>query len=112
MAIKCDEYGQVCVITLNGDFVGEDIAAVRKAVEEAIDARQIVDFVIDFEKCGFVDSEGLETLVWVRKRTDDLFGQVKLSTYDENVKTILEITRLAQRFECHEELAGALKTMR
>lgn len=112
MSIKSDEYGQVCVITLNGDFVGEDIAAVRRAVEDAIDIKQIVDFVVDFEKCGFVDSEGLETLVWVRKRTDDLFGQVKLSSFDENVKTILELTRLSQRFECHDELAGALKTMR
>src|SRR5688572_13986322 len=112
MPVKCDEYGQVCVITLNGDFVGEDIAAVRKAVEDQIDQKQIVDFVVDFEKCGFLDSEGLETLVWIRKRTDDLFGQIKLANFDENVKTILDITRLGQRFECHEELAGALKTMR
>jgi anti-anti-sigma factor len=112
MSIKCDEYGQVCVITLNGDFVGDDTVAVRKAVEDSIDAKQIVDFVLDFEKCGFVDSDGLETLVWIRKRTDDLFGQVKLANFDENVKTILEITRLGQRFECHDELAAALKTMR
>ncbi len=112
MSLKTDEYGQVCVLTLNGDFVGEDIAAVRASVEDMVDRRQIVDFVVDFEKCGLVDSEGLETLVWIRQRTDDLFGQVKLANLDENMKTILEITRLAQRFECHDELAAALKTMR
>jgi stage II sporulation protein AA (anti-sigma F factor antagonist) len=112
MSVKCDEYGQVCVLTLNGDFVGEDIAAARRMVEDEIDNKQIVDFVVDLEQCGFVDSEGLETLVWMRKRTDDLFGQIKLASIDENVKKILEMTRLAQRFECHGELAGALKTMR
>jgi anti-anti-sigma factor len=112
MSVKCDEYGQVCVLTLNGDFVGEDIATARRMVEDEIDNKQIVDFVVDLEQCGFVDSEGLETLVWIRKRTDDLFGQIKLAAIDENVKKILEMTRLAQRFECHNELAGALKTMR
>lgn len=112
MSIKCDDYGQISVITLNGDFAGEDIAQVRAAVEDQIDQKQIVDFVIDFEKSGFIDSEGLETLVWIRQRTDDLFGQVKLANLDENLKTILDITRLSQRFECHGELANALKTMR
>jgi anti-sigma B factor antagonist len=112
MPVKSDEYGQVCVLTLDGDFVGDDVAAVRNTVDSMVDRRQIVDFVVDFEKCGFVDSEGLQTLVWIRQRTDDLFGQIKLANLDENMKTILDITRLAQRFECHDELAGALKTMR
>lgn len=112
MPVKCDEYGQVCVITLDGDLVGDDVAALRAAVGNEVDNHRIVDFVVDFEKCGFVDSEGLDALVWVRQRTDDLFGQIKLANLDDNVRTILEMTRLTQRFECHEELAGALKTMR
>ena len=36
----------------------------------------------------------------------------KLVTLDENCRKILEITRLEHRFECHGELAAALKTMR
>ncbi|HEV7300393.1 MAG TPA: STAS domain-containing protein [Tepidisphaeraceae bacterium] len=112
MPVKCDEYGQVCVLTIDGDFVGDDVATLRNAVDKEIDRHQIVDFVVDLEKCNFIDSDGLEALVWVRQRTDDLFGQVKLANLDANIRTILEMTRLTQRFECHEELAGALKTMR
>jgi hypothetical protein len=41
-----------------------------------------------------------------------LFGQFKLAAPDENVRKILEITRLANRFACHPDVAGALKTMR
>ena len=112
MSIKCDEYNQVCVITLGGDFVGEDSEQARKSVEELIDKRQIVDFVFDFAKAGFVDSDGLETLLQVKRRCEELFGQIKLANLDENCRKILEMTRLDHRFECHGELAAALKTMR
>lgn len=112
MPVKCEEYNKICVMSLDGDFVGEDIAAARKAVEQTIDNRQIVQFVIDFEKSGFVDSEGLESLLWLKRQCEDHFGQLKLAALDENVRKILEITRLEHRFECHPDLPSALKTMR
>jgi anti-anti-sigma factor len=112
MPIKCDEYNKICVIGVGGDFTAENTAAARKAVDDHIEGRQIVDFVFDFEKAGFVDSEGLETLLWVKRKCEDLFGQVKLANLDENCRKILEITRLEHRFECHADLPAALKTMR
>jgi anti-anti-sigma factor len=112
MPIKCDEYNQVCVIAVTGEFAGDNTAAARTSVEDHIDRLQIVDFVVDLEKANFVDSEGLETLLWIKRRCEDLFGQVKLVNPDETCKKILEITRLEHRFECHQDLAAALKTMR
>ena len=112
MAVKCDEYNGVCVIAPAGDFVAENTVQARKAVEQHIDTKQIVNFVVDFEKAGFVDSEGLETLLWIKRKAEELFGQVKLINLDENVRKILEITRLEHRFECQPDLAAALKTMR
>ncbi len=112
MAIKIDEYNKICVLTPDGDFTGEDIEQAQRKVEEQIDQRQVVDFVFDFEKSGFIDSDGLEALLTVKRRSEDLFGQVKLANLDENLRKILEITRLEHRFECHSDLASALKTMR
>ena len=112
MSIKCEDYNNVCVMTLDADLSGEANEAVRKLAEERVDQKQIVDFVIDFEKAGFFDSEGLETLLWLKRRSEDLFGQLKLVNLDENCKKILEITRLEHRFECHPDLPAALKTMR
>ncbi|MCS7034559.1 MAG: STAS domain-containing protein [Phycisphaerae bacterium] len=111
MPIKCDEYNRVCVMAPAGDLSGDEAAELQKLVEETIERRQIVDFVIDFEKCRFIDSKGLSTLLWAKRRCEDLFGQFKLVNLDENCRKILEITRLGQRFECHEHLEGALKTM-
>lgn len=112
MAVKCEQYSQVCVLSIDGDFSGPEVEPARKAFNEQIDQKQIVDFVVDMEKSGFVDSEGLELLVGMKRKCEELFGQFKLASIDENVKKILEITRLEQRFECHPDLAAALKTMR
>jgi anti-anti-sigma factor len=112
MAIKCEEYNNVCVIAVEGDLTGEASKELRKAAEERVEQLRIVDFVVDFERSGFVDSEGLETLLWLKRRCEDLFGQIKLVNLDENCRKILEITRLEHRFECHDDLTAALKTMR
>jgi len=110
--LKSEDYNNVCVVSLTADLTHEGAEAVRKTAEERIDQRQIVDFVVDFEKAGFIDSEGLETLLWLKRRCEDLFGQLKLVSLDENCRKILEITRLEPRFECHPDLPSALKTMR
>jgi anti-sigma B factor antagonist len=112
MPVKCEEYNQVCVMSLDGDFSGEQIEAARRSFEEKVDQKHITDFVLDFEKSGFMDSEGIELLLWMRRKCEDLFGQLKLVGLDENLRKILEITRLEQRFECHKDLTSALKTMR
>jgi anti-anti-sigma factor len=110
--IKCELYNQVCVMSLDGDFAAEQVPSARKAFDELIDKRQVIDFVIDFEKSGLVDSEGLELLLWMKRRCEELFGQFKLAGLDENLRKILEITRLDRRFESHQDLTAALKTMR
>src|SRR6476469_2505781 len=112
MPIKFEEYNHVCVITLEADFISTECEPLRKNVDQLIEKQQIVDYVVDFEKAGFIDSEGLETLLWLKRKAEELFGQVKLVNLDENCRKIMEITRLEHRFECHADLTGALKTMR
>jgi anti-anti-sigma factor len=112
MAVKCEEYSGVCVMEIQGDFLAESAASAKKSLEDYIDQRRIVDFVVDFQKSSFVDSDGLEALLWMKRRCEDLFGQIKLVNLDDNCKKILEITRLEHRFECPGDLAAALKNMR
>jgi anti-anti-sigma factor len=112
MGVKCEEYSQVCVMEVQGDLTSESAAAAKKALEDHIEQRRIVDFAIDLQKCSFIDSEGLETLIWMKRRCEDLFGQLKLVNLDENCRKILEITRLDHRLECAADLPTALKTMR
>jgi anti-anti-sigma factor len=112
MPVKCDEYNETCVITVTGDLVGEDVQTVSKHAEKTFDERRVVDFVIDLEKSGFIDGEGLETLLWLHRTCESHHGQVKLAALDDNVRKILEITRLSHRFETHPDVTAALRSMR
>jgi len=110
--VKIEEYGKVCLIEVDGDFSGDSARQAATALEQKTDQRRIVDFILDMSKCNFIDSEGLETLLSMKRRCEDMFGQVKLARLDENCKTILRLTRLEPRFQTHDDLDEALKTMR
>lgn len=112
MPFHTQDYEKVCVLIPPGDLAGDESATLREAVTAGIEGRQIIDFIVDLQNAAFIDSQGLESLLWIKRRTDDLFGQVKLINVDPNVRKILEITRLGPRFETHHDLATALKLMR
>lgn len=110
--IKTDEYNGVCVLTVIGDLAGDDCRQIRRIVEQQVDTRQIASFAVDLEQCQFIDSEGLETLLWVKNRCDDLFGMMKVIKPDEHCQKIFEMTRLDRRFDVEEDLTTAMKSMR
>ena len=112
MPITNQDYEKVCVVGVQGDFSGDEPALAQKFVQDAIAQRQIVDFILDLQACPFIDSAGLEALLWVKRRCEEMFGRVKLINLDDNVRKILEVTRLEPRFESCRDLATALKTMR
>ena len=110
--ITSDDYNGVCVITLTSDLSGENCKLARQIVDQSIDAKHIVNFALDLERCPFIDSEGLQTLLWIKSRCDDLFGMMKVVKPDEHCRKIFEITRLDRRFDVENDLNVALKAMR
>lgn len=112
MRVKSDEYNGVCVLAVDGDLTADAGAEVKRLAGERMEQRQVVDFVVDLERTPFVDSSGLEALLWLRRRCGEKLGRVKLAGLDDNCRTILEITRLVHRFECCRDVPAALKMMR
>lgn len=110
--IKTDEYNGVCVLSITGELAGDECDAARKIVEKQIDEKQIVNFALDMEQCNFVDSEGLEFMLWVKRKCDELFGMMKVVGPDETCRKIFQITRLDKRFDIENDLSFALKSMR
>lgn len=111
MAIHYDEYNRVGVLTPGGDLSADDAAELRKLVGESAEGRRLADFVVDLSAARFIDSAGLEALLWARRRCEGRLGRVKLAGLDPNCRKILEITRAALRFECHPDLQSALRSM-
>jgi anti-anti-sigma factor len=112
MSVKVEEYEKVCVIEVSGDFTADNARQAATALEHLTDQRRVTEFVLDMTKCSIIDSEGLEILLGMKRRCEDLFGQIKLAGLDENFRTILRMTRLEPRFETHADLPGALKNLK
>ena len=111
MNITHENYGQVTVLSLKGEFTADDVENFQRAVNDRL-ANDARDFVIDLEKVPFVDSAALECMLDLRDQAQDKLGMVKLSALDENVTKILEITRLGQQFERFPDLIEAVKSFR
>lgn len=110
MPIKCEEYGQVCVITPQGDLARDEAVQLQNVLEQRLKDRRWIGIVIDFEHARFISSNGLEALLAVRRHCEERRVQLRLAGLDENCRQILRITRVGHRFDSHPDLAGALRT--
>ena len=111
MEIKAEIYGHAVMLIVSGELTEDSLTAFEKQVEHHLNAKDVVDLVLNFEGVPFIDSVTLEYLLDVQERLNERFGQVKLVKCDENVKKILEITGLESTFEQYDKVADAVKAI-
>jgi anti-anti-sigma factor len=111
MKTTCEDHEQLSVVKFDGDVTVDDIESFRAAAQKRLD-QNVRDFVLDLESTQFIDSKGLETVLWLQEAAAELLGQVRLAHVDENVAKVLELTRLASRFECHRDVDEAIRSLR
>jgi anti-anti-sigma factor len=111
MNIRCEDYDHVTVVSIAGEFNAEGAEPFRQQIDERLQ-RKVRFFVIDLHQTTFVDSKGLETLLWVQEQCDERLGTVRLCNPDESCRKILQVTRLDSRFDVFADVAEAVKTMR
>ncbi len=111
MKVSFEDYDQLTVMTLKGEMLADDVDRFRKDAIERMN-NGVRDFVIDMTNLNFVDSAGLETLLWLQDQSAEQLGQVRLSGLNDNLKQVMTMTRLAPRFDCHEDIDSAVKSLR
>ncbi len=111
MKLSHEDHDQLSVFTIAGDLIADQVDQVRKLASTKLD-KSVRDFVLDLSGVEFVDSAGLETFVWLQERCGEQLGQVRLSGVQPNVLKILEMTRLAGRFDRHPDVETAIKSLR
>jgi anti-anti-sigma factor len=111
MNIKCEDYDHVSVISITGEFTAEATDGFRKQIEERLE-RKVRFFVVDLQQATYLDSKGLESLIWVQEQCDERLGTVRLCNPDETCRKILQVTRLDGRFDVFADVTEAVKTMR
>jgi anti-anti-sigma factor len=109
MRIKTQDYNNVTVVELQGEFDGDFTEQFRNTVTDIV-AAQKTGMVIDMSGVGFIDSQGLEQLLWARDYCNENKRGIRLAGLDENCAKILEITRLQSEFDRYAELSEAVKS--
>lgn len=111
MKIRHDDHDRTSIITLSGDFTAEHVDPFRRVIIECTQGG-IRDLVFIMNEVPLVDSAALEALLWAQEQVAEALGQVRLVQPDENVVTILRLTRLAQHFDCHQDVTDAVRSLR
>lgn len=109
MKIKVQDYNDVTVVELQGDLDGDVAELFQNTITDIVKKRK-TGVVLDMSGVGFIDSSGLEQLLWTRDHCNQNKREMRLAGLDENCMRILEITRLMNEFDHYAELTEAVKS--
>ncbi len=109
MSIKVTQYENVAVLTVKDDLVGDSVDVFAERFAQCLHEGHC-EIVVDCSAVGGFDSAALEALIDLQTQCEEQCGAAKLCGLDETCAKILEITRLARRFEAFDDLEAAVKS--
>jgi anti-anti-sigma factor len=111
MKLACEEHERLVVVNLRGELVNDQVERFQQELEGRLQDEGR-DFVLDLSQTDFIDSKGLEALLRLQSRCAEQLGQVRLANCHENVQQILHVTRMSRRFDQHDNVEQAIKSLR
>jgi anti-sigma B factor antagonist len=97
MAFSVNREGSVTVVDVDGQLIVGNRQELKQKVLDELEggARK---FLIDFTRTGYIDSSGLGVLVSLSKKIREQGGELRLSTLNEDLRTLFELTKLDTLF--------------
>ncbi len=111
MKLSYEDHNEITVLTLSGELTSDQADAFRRACNERF-TRGVRDVLVDVQHLNHIDSAGLELLIWLKDEAGVHGGQLRLVRPDEVLNEVLRITRLDRRFDTHESIENAAKSLR
>lgn len=97
MAFTVNREGDVTVVDVDGQLiVGNRQELKQKVLDEVENGER--KFLIDFTSTGYIDSSGLGVLVSLSKKIREQGGELRLSSLNEDLRTLFELTKLDTLF--------------
>lgn len=107
LALETRVVGRVTIVRCNGRIVGgKESESLRAHVAWLLRDRR--DIVLHMGEVGFIDSSGLGMMVRALANTRQARGDLKLCNVPENIRKVLDITRLTTMFDAHESEEKAI----
>ena len=94
-------------------LVGRLDAAAVKLVKENVETlvtKHITTIVMDMSDVDFIDSSGLGCLVSCMRLASKENGDIKLASLQEQIRSLLELTRLHRVFQIYDNRESAINS--
>ncbi len=108
MALKEKIEGDIAILTIKGDLVGDPETTELKDKIASLISDEITKIVIDLGKVKYVNSTGLGSLISALGKTRDAGGKLLLARISDNVLNLFVITQLVKVFDTYDSVDRAL----
>jgi anti-sigma B factor antagonist len=110
MNLETRDDGAVTILTVTGDLViGDPETTFKKTVTRLLEEGR-VQLLVDLTGVGFLDSSGLGALVRALTQSQKEGGQTKLLGANEQIRKLLQMTKLDSVFELHDDMEAAVSS--
>lgn len=112
MTIKEKMHGDVAVVSLKGNLMGEpDTTDVREKIYSLLQD-EVRKIVLDLSKVKWVNSTGLGTLISVMTSVKNKDGDLRLAHVTEKLESLFMITQLIKVFKTYESVDRAVASFK
>jgi len=108
MGFEVSKHGDVSLIEVEGQLIVGNRQELKQQVLEQLESGDR-KFVIDFADTGYIDSSGLGVLVSLSKKIREQGGELRLSSLNEDLRTLFELTKLDTLFRIADDKEEALE---
>ena len=108
MGFQVSQSGDATLVEVEGQLIVGNRQELKQRVLEQLEGGDR-KFVIDFSNTGYIDSSGLGVLVSLSKKIREQGGELRLSSLNEDLRTLFELTKLDTLFRITDTKEEALK---
>jgi len=109
MKIKIEEIGDVTVVYIDGNVLQENVPIFRVKLLELVEEKK-KNIVLDMVASNYISSMCLATIVDVKKKLNEMSGDLKLARVNKLVRNLLETTCLIKKVETYDDIDSAVKS--
>lgn len=112
MKIKEKMEGDIAVLKLKGDLIGEpDTTNIRDKIHSLV-SDEVKKVIIDMGDVNFVNSSGLGTLISALTTLKNADGDLRLAQVGKRTQNLLIITHLVKVFDIYDTVERAIASFK
>lgn len=108
MAFEVQKVGDVTVVDVEGQLIVGNRQELKQRVLQDLEGGER-KFLVDFTRTGYIDSSGLGVLVSLSKKIREQGGELRLSSLNEDLRTLFELTKLDTLFRIADSRSDGLE---